>query len=284
MKRLKIVPILFLFLFFSAGFLANACASSSTNAAVGRYIEVDHVKWYYEIHGEGFPLLYLHGALDSIEHFRKNIPVLAEHFKVIAVDRRGHGRSYDNLKPFLYSVLGEEVKLFLDNMKIDSAHVIGFSDGGNIGLYLASRYPQKIKKLIAIGSNYHAEGMTSGGLHLLRTIKDEDLEKTLTQMQSKMVSDYNKLNPQPNIDSFVRRGRPMWLTSSVSTDEMKQIETPVLFIIGDRDPFIRLDHNVEMYGLLKNGQLSVFPKTGHPVHEEKQELFEKIVIDFLSGE
>jgi pimeloyl-ACP methyl ester carboxylesterase len=122
-----------------------------------------------EVNGVREPFLLLHGGLSSSEEFRGILPGLAARFRVIALDRGGHGRSADSGRPFDYAAMAAEVNAFLQRIGVESAYVLGFSDGGVAGYQLAARYPQRVKRLIAIGANARVEGMTEDIAAWIRT-------------------------------------------------------------------------------------------------------------------
>ena len=123
------------------------------NDSTGHYAEVNGIKMYYEIYGQGKPLVLLHGNSASISSFEKQIPALSKNFKVIAIDSRGQGNSTEDGKKFTYELFAEDTKALLDKLGLDSVDVLGWSDGGNIGLIMAMRYPKKVKCLAVMGAN-----------------------------------------------------------------------------------------------------------------------------------
>lgn len=229
------------------------------------YADVQGVKWYYEVHGEGKPALFLHGGLESIAQYKKLFSFLSDHFKVIAVDRRGHGRSYDNDQPYTYAHLAEEVMEFLKVIGITSTMLLGYSDGGNIGLHLVWRYPEHFSKFIAVSPNYRVEGgMLPEFIYAVQNFSKASLSAQFPHI----VTEYEALNPQPDFDRYLQKGKPMWLTDPIlEKAKMEQIQVPTLFIGGDRD-IIPLEHLIEMYRLIKNARLSILPNTSHFVFQD----------------
>lgn len=143
------------------------------------YAEINSVKLYYEVTGEGEPLLLLHGGLGGSDHFSKIISSLTESFKVITVDRRGHGRSYDNGGPYTYAAMADETAAFLDHLQLESVNVLGFSDGGVVGYHLASTYPDKVRKLVAVGANFRVNGLTQETIEFTKNrLTPEGLRET----------------------------------------------------------------------------------------------------------
>lgn len=244
------------------------------------FAEIGSVKLFYEITGAGEPLLLLHGGLGGSEHFAKIVPMLAESFEVITVDRRGHGRSYDNDEPYAYATMADEMDAFLDHLQIDSARILGFSDGGVVGLHLAATYPQKVTQLVAVGTNFRVAGMTPETIDFLTNqMTPENLGTVLPAIEE----NYRAMNPQPeNFASFIERSHALWLRDPYLTDQqMTEIEAPVLFVVGEHDA-IRLEHVLEMRGLVENSQLCVLPGATHFVLTEKPEVVLPILVDFFT--
>ena len=123
------------------------------NKAVGKYYSIRGFKMYVETYGQGKPLLFIHGNGGSINNFTKNIPYFATKYKVIIADSRAHGKSVDPTDSLSYEMMADDYAALLDQMKIDSAYVVGWSDGGINGLLMAIRHPGKVRKLAITGAN-----------------------------------------------------------------------------------------------------------------------------------
>src|SRR6185436_10330733 len=121
--------------------------------AVGKYYDVRGLKMYCEVYGKGQPLLIIHGNGGSISNFIYQIPYFSEKYKVIVADSRSQGKTLDLRDSLTYEMMADDYAALLDAMKIDSAYVIGWSDGGINGLLLAIRHPEKVKKLAITGAN-----------------------------------------------------------------------------------------------------------------------------------
>jgi len=258
--------------------LAGICLSAAATGE-GQFLKIDGLNLYCEIVGTGEPLLYLHGGLSSSRDFDAYVPVLSRSFKVILIDRRGHGRSEDNGRPYDYASMAAEMNRCLEKLEIDSAYVVGWSDGGVVGYHLASKYPHRVKKLVTIGANYRVAGMSTEALEWLAANHTADaLKKQLPELETQ----YRKENPDPaNFEAFLTRSRDLWLRDPyISKEEFSRIGVPVLLVAGDRDD-IRLEHMVEMKGLLKNAQLCIVPKASHFLIAERSELFLNVLRQFL---
>jgi len=123
------------------------------NKAAGKYYNIRGFKMYAEIYGQGKPVLIIHGNGGSGKDFLYQIPYFSKKYKVIIADSRAQGKSVDNGDSLSYEMMADDYAALLDAMKIDSAYVIGWSDGGINALLLAIRHPGKVKKLAATGAN-----------------------------------------------------------------------------------------------------------------------------------
>ena len=139
---------------FAAGSIAQKTSVPyGANETVGKYYNIRGIKMYCEIYGDGKPLLLIHGNNGSIKNFEHNIPYFAARYKVIAVDSRAQGNSKDSGESLTFERMADDDAALLDALKIDSAYVIGWSDGGINALLLAMRHPEKVIKLAATGAN-----------------------------------------------------------------------------------------------------------------------------------
>lgn len=245
------------------------------------YAEIGSVRLYYEITGNGEPLLLLHGGLGGSEHFAEVVPLLSKSFEVITVDRRGHGRSTDDGEPYSYAGMAEEMRAFLDHHQLGSVKMLGFSDGGVVGFHLASTYPERVEKLVAVGANYRVDGMTPETVEFMTNrMTPEELGKVFPEMERA----YRATNPQPdNYASFIERSHALWLRDPYLTEQqMTEIKVPVLFIIGEHDA-IRLEHVLEMRHLIEGSQICVLPGGTHFLLGEKPAVVLPILLDFFAS-
>ncbi|MGX5853939.1 alpha/beta fold hydrolase [Dyadobacter jiangsuensis] len=264
--------------------MALSCCKRTKNAEApvrygsnnGRYLTIRNTKIYYEEYGNGVPLLLLHQGLGSIESLGGVIPELSRHFRVIAYDAPGHGRSEqaDSLSGALLADFGSAL---IDQLELDSVYVMGWSMGGNTALLLAANRPDKVKKAISGASNSKSTGLTQEGRDLLKAYTVEAVKE-----DKDWLANYQKLNPQPDKwIKFWEDNQKMWAKEiKVPDEKLSSIAMPVLVIRGDRD-MIRLEHSVEMYRLLKKGQLCIYPNMGHGMPELKGDMLCRIAVDFL---
>lgn len=247
-------------------------------SAQGQYAEVSDIKMYYEIHGDGEPVLLLHGGTGAVEHFKFQIPDFSKVFRVIAPETRGHARTTDSEKPLSYELMASDVVGLLDHLKIDSLNVVGWSDGGVIGLHLASSYPQRIKKLVVMGTNYRADGIVPEMIEELKAVTGETIWQSA-------IDRYNRYSPNPeHWPVFFEKLIKMWLTQpNFSEAELGKITHPTLIISGDHD-LIRLEHTVKFFQSIPKAQLCIVPNATHAALWEKPKLLNQIIIDFLQND
>jgi pimeloyl-ACP methyl ester carboxylesterase len=246
----------------------------------GRQIAINGKKIYYEEYGQGTPLLLLSGGglSRSIKDFEKCIPELAKHYRVIAPDSPGQGRS-EQPDTLSYHVLLEFMSQFIDSLKIDSAYVMGWSDGGITGILLAEKRPDKIKKVVAVGANNGLRRAIPADV-AIDAVQPMPLDEwaknnkeSIDQYMNKLPRDWKKLLNELN---------KMWYQKDeyFSDSIYGQINIPVMIVLGDRDDIIT-EHGLEMHRLIKGSQFCVLPNTSHEVFAERPDLINKIAIDFF---
>ncbi len=223
------------------------------------------INWFYTTEGQGDPVLFLHGGFDTCTNYTHLLNELANEFKVIAVDRRGHGRTADTDAPFDYALMAEEMIAFMHKLNVSSFHIIGYSDGANIGLHMASGYPEKIKKLVAISGNYKASsGMSEGCLGMFRALSFEFVQKYMPEV----LEQYLELNPNPAPKVFIAKTKDLWNQECVIKKELLEaFRVPTLLVGGDRD-MVLPEQLVEMKTLIPNSSLLLLPYCGHFIFQD----------------
>ncbi|MGA3325378.1 MAG: alpha/beta hydrolase [Terriglobia bacterium] len=247
-----------------------------SNAQVGKYADVNGIKVYYEIYGAGEPLLLLHGNSGSIENFVYQIPELSKHFRVIAVDSRAQGKSTDSDKEITYALMASDMSALIDKLNLGSVHVVGWSDGGIVGLELALAHPQQVKKLVTFGANYTHVNYAAPPDRVAMEANDPRLLQ-VAPVVKKYKEGADKLSP------LVRK-KLSDLTDkypNFTVQQLGQIKVPVLVVVGDRD-LINLDQTISLFTSLPHSQLLIVPGASHLVLLEQPELINREVIKFLS--
>jgi len=234
------------------------------------YAPVNGLKMYYEVYGQGKPLVLLHGAFNTIPMaFGMLIPELSKGRQVIAVEMQGHGRTADIDRPFSFESMADDVAALLKYLKKDSADIFGYSMGGGIAWQLAIRHPEAVKKLVIASAVYKYEGWTPETRAILPNITPEIFEHTPIKSQ------YDSLAPDPkHWTEFINKMKKFITTSyDFGAEKIKAIKSPTLIIAGDGDGVLP-EHAVEMFRL-RHGkymidfgpppttQLAIYPGTSH---------------------
>lgn len=241
-------------------------ASYGSNDSLGKYANVNGVRLYYEEYGKGAPLLLLHGNSENIHSFEKQIGELSKYYRVIAVDTRGHGRSTTDDRRYTYELFAEDMNAFLDQLGLDSVHVVGWSDGGNTGLIMAMKYPKKIKTLVTMGANVFIDRtVVPNSVFKEIKVQLQELENDSTPKGRNRVRLLNLLVTEPN-HSF---------------EELKQISCPVLVMAGEKD-LIKENHTKSIAANIPKGELHIEPKRSHYFPQEDGPRFNKLVLDFIA--
>ena len=232
------------------------------NPTAGKYFNNKGVKVYYEIYGEGKPLVILHGNGGSIRGRASFIAEFSKKYKVIGIDNRCHGKTDCPAGYLTYDQMAEDVNQLLAYLKIDSALVWGHSDGGVIGLILAINHPDKVKKLLASGANLRPDStaVDAGIFPLLDMIGKQ------AQGDSIHTKQYRLLVDQPHIPD----------------SDLKKIKSDVLIMAGDRD-VIRNEHTLEIFNNIPGALLCILPGTTHMVFQDRREWFTAILYDFFDN-
>jgi len=265
MKKFINVFIISLFLFNIAN---GQKINYGNNPVAGKYYSIRGIKLYTEQYGKGKPLVLIHGNGGNISSMASIIPYFSKNFHVIAMDSRAHGKSIDKNDSLSFEMMADDVSSLLDKMKIPSAYVIGWSDGGIVAIVMAMRHPQKIIKLASTGANLWPDS-TALIPEMWKYMKEtyqtkKDLPKTTEQ--EKKDWKYFMLD---------------WLQPNISLNELHNITRSSLIISGDHD-IIRLEHTLLIFQNIPKAQLWIVPNSGHATLIEHTADFCRTVDDFFN--
>lgn len=260
-------------LFILACFTAQSCKSKKIsygqNSAAGKYYDIRGLKMYCEIYGEGTPLLLLHGNGGSIKSFSGTIPYFASKYKVIAVDSRAQGKTIDSKDSLSFEMMADDAAALLDELHIDSAYVLGWSDGGIDALLLAMRHPAKVKKLASSGANLWP---------------DSTAFSPSAWQDAKM--EYDSLKDQVPNTPKEKNDRKLflldWQQPHIMLQALQSIQCPALIIAGDHD-VISNEHTRLIAQHIPKSTLWIVPNSGHAVLKEHKDEFNKKVDSFFSS-
>lgn len=231
--------------------------SLNGDAGKGAYTQIGESTIYYEIHGSGEPLLLLHGGFGSIDNFYQQIPLMAQSYRVIAIDSRGHGHSTDTAQPLSYVSMSDDTAELLRQLGIQNTRVLGWSDGGVVGLDLAMRNPGLISKLAIFGSNFHYEGVIPDELIDSAYPADGELLNF-----PRIAYQMNSPHPEKWPD-FVKKLLTMWTTQPTYTiEQVGDITAETLVMVG-ADDMVKLSHTKMLVEAIDNATLVIIPNANH---------------------
>ena len=218
------------------------------------YSEVNGLKMYYEIYGEGKPLVLIHGGGSTIQTtFGRVIPLLAKHRQLIAVELQAHGRTSDRDSEVSFEQDADDVAALLKNLTILKADIFGFSNGGTTALQIAIRYPELVDKIIAASALCKRNGVPSQFWGFMEQARLENMPEQLKEGYKKVASDTSGLQIMHDRDA-----KRMVDFKDIPDEKIKSIKAPTLIIIGDKD-VITPEHAIEMHRLIPNSELAIIP-------------------------
>ena len=224
-------------------------------------MDINH---YYVEKGQGEPLILLHGNGENSEYFQGQIDVFSKQYHVYAIDTRGHGKTPRGEKPFTIRQFADDLLCFMDKQQIEKAHLLGFSDGGNIAMVFAIHYPDRVNRLILNGANLNPNGVKRStqfpieiGYKIAKRFAEKsDSARLNAEMLGLMVND-------PNIEP----------------EELSHIKAKTLVIAGTKD-MIKDEHTRQIASGIPNSEL-VFLKGDHFIANKHPEEFNRAVLEFL---
>lgn len=220
------------------------------------YAPVNGLKMYYEIHGTGTPLVLIHGGGSTVQtSFGRILPLLALHYKVIAVELQAHGHTNDRENPESFEQDADDVAALLEYLKIRKAHILGFSNGGNTTMQIAIRHRRVADKLVIISAFYKREGMVPGFFEGMQGATLENMPALLKTYYLQVNNDQKGLQAMFNKDKERMLNFKDW-----KDEDLASIKNPALIIAGDKD-VVTKEHTVKMSQIIPEAQLLILPGT-----------------------
>jgi pimeloyl-ACP methyl ester carboxylesterase len=240
----------------------------------GNRADVNGVSLYYETYGQGPPVLLVHGAAGFLETMHPFITALASTHTVIAVDSRAQGRSTDSSAPLSYAQMGDDMIKLLDKLGIARTDIVGWSDGGIIGLDMAMKHPSHVRRLIAIGANYDANGVAPGALG----------PQAAAEIASQVKPFYDAIAPDPShFPVMVRKIMTMVRTEPhYRLSELARISAKTLIVAGEHDLILRR-HTDMLARAIPGAKEIIVPGATHFGPLENPDAYDKIALDFLDA-
>lgn len=243
------------------------------NPKAGRYVNTGDAKIYYEVYGKGKPIVILHGGIfGSTYEMHQFIDSLAKKNKVIAVSTRGHGKSELGTQPITYEQKANDVMAVINAVTKDSVIILGFSDGAYAGYKIASMYPNKVKKLIAIGATELYPGLRDFGFDAKQGIA---LDSIYWKQQFKLMPE-----PQRLQEMFSLLGN-MYNQLTLGKEFFHTIQCPVLVMAGDQDQSNTPQRIINTAQMIPHSQIGIIPNTTHGVFLENFPAVWSCIVPFL---
>ncbi|MCT3921464.1 alpha/beta fold hydrolase [Elizabethkingia anophelis] len=226
----------------------------------GKYIDLKDAKIYYEEYGKGQPLILLHGNNGSISDFSKQIPFFEKHYRVIAVDTRGQGRSTDLTQDaYSYEKFASDLYQVIKSLNLEQVDIIGWSDGGNTALIFNYEHPEMVNRIVTIGANMNPAGV----------------KETLIEQLKKQVAGNDPKTNQRLIQLMLNH-------PDIKSNQLSLITNPVLVVAGS-DDVIKDEHTRLIHKLIRNSELAIIPNATHYIPFEQPEKLNELMLNFLKN-
>ena len=244
-------------------------------AAESGKASVNGIDMYYAVYGAGDPVLLIHGGLGHADIWASQVAELSKTHKVIVADSRGHGRTSRDTQPFGYDLMMSDYIGLLDHLKVDKVALVGWSDGGIIGVDMAMKHPDRLTGVFAHAANVTTDGVDPG----------VETNKTFGAYIERSGQDYALLSPTPDqYEQFVGEIVKMWSSQPAWTKEdLATIKTPVWVVLGDHDEAVKRDHTEYMASVIPGSKLVILENASHFAMLQDPAGYNKAVADFLAA-
>jgi len=261
MKRTVILLALALLTFASCNYTAQSegdnnrpTTTNDTLAFKNGYSEVNGIRMYYEIYGQGKPFVLIHGGGSTIQsNFEKVIPLFAKNRQVIAIELQAHGRTSDRNADLSFEQDADDVATLLKNLSIDKADFFGFSNGGTTTLQITIRHPEIVDKIIVGSALAKRNGVPEWFWDFMKQAKLENMPEQLKTAYKQVAPDTSGLQVMHDRDA-----KRMVNFKDIPDDQIKSINAPTLIIIADKD-VITPEHAIELNRQIPNSELAIIP-------------------------
>ncbi|MCV2485744.1 alpha/beta hydrolase [Flavobacterium sp. SH_e] len=275
----KPIKLLILVLTYSVCVIANAQVPMNfkfdtpygKNSAVGKFVELNGAKIYYEEYGKGEPLLLIHGNGGSIESMGNQIDYFKSKYRVIVSDNRGQGKSELKTDSLTYVQITKDIEELVKHLRLDSLNIIGWSDGGIVALQMGISGKSKIKKIVAMGANLRPDS----------TAVNSWATKDVQNMRKMIISKIKEKDTSENWNLQKQLAGLLVDQPNIAAKDLSKIKAKVLVIAGDKD-IIKNEHSVEIFENIPKAQLCIMPGETHFTPASNPELFNALANKFLS--
>jgi pimeloyl-ACP methyl ester carboxylesterase len=269
-------PATSLFLLLCCGAMAAAEVAGASAPLRPAYAALRGIRMYYETQGRGSPLLLLHGGAGNGMQFEKQRPAFAPHHLLIVPDCCAQGRTTDRPGPLTYHDMAEDMVALLDRLHVGRVDIMGWSDGGDIGLDLAIHHPERVAHLVTFGANFSPDGLNAADVAWNRTATPDSFGPGMRE-------GWTKLNPQPaHYEAAMRKILEMWRTEPRFTGaELARIRARTLVCAGEHD-LIRPEHTAALARAIPGARVWIVPGASHGAMIERPDLVNPRVLAFLA--
>jgi pimeloyl-ACP methyl ester carboxylesterase len=255
----------------------------------GAFVQVNGIRKYYETHGQGIPVILLHGGLENCQMWAPVIPSLSKYYQVITPDTRGHGRTDNPSGSFSFPLLAEDIAQFIDALSLQNPLVVGYSGGGQTALHMAMMYPGLVR------------GYLVGGVFNSVTAQWRQVMQGLLGFEGPGIVDFERviqtnaelvLSLEEKHDVFqgagywksllVQSSRAWWQPPIHSQADLQKITDPVLFWCGDRDEYCPPEQSLAMYRMVGKAELAVIPNADHFTMAAQWDIAISIWLNFVN--
>jgi len=242
---------------------------------VAGYAPVNGIHMYYAVYGAGDPVLLIHGGLGHADLWAGQVKDLMTDHMVIVADSRGHGRSSRNAEAYSYELMASDYLALLDYLKVDKVALVGWSDGGIIGLDIAMKHPGRLTRLFAHAANVTVDGVDPKVME----------SKVFNAYIAEMGEDYQEMSPTPDqFDAFVEQISQMWASQPNWSDaELAKITVPTAIVLGDHDEAITRAHTEYIASAIPGATLVILPNASHFAMLQAPDEYTKSVTDFIDA-
>jgi pimeloyl-ACP methyl ester carboxylesterase len=242
---------------------------------MAEYVQLGAVKTWYDEHGSGDPLVLMHGGLVDARFFEPNLEALAERFHVYTPERRGHGHTADVPGPISYQLMADDTIAFLEAVVGRPADLVGHSDGAFVAMLVAMKRPELVKRLVLISGGFNKSGEAV-----------PDMESNVDELAQFLGPAYGEVSPDGE-DHFkvvaTKVGEMAAVEPNLQASDLAKVTQRTLVVFSD-DDLMTLSHAIEMYDALPNAELAIVPGTSHFLTQEKPQLVNELVLDFLTND
>jgi pimeloyl-ACP methyl ester carboxylesterase len=246
---------------------------------VAEYVELPGVRTWYEVEGQGEPLLLLHGGFVTNETWGPQRADFAADHRLFLPERRAHGHTPDVEGPLSYHDMAQDTIDFLSSVVGGPAHLVGWSDGGIVALLVAIERPELVRKIAVTGANFKPVPQI-GMAEMLEGLTPDAPEMAMFRSMYEAASPDGAEHWAIVVGKMVEMSRT---EPDIPMEDLGRIGAPTLVLVGD-DDFVPLEHTIELYRAIPNSELAVVPGTSHVHFMEKPQLVNRIVLDFLDND